>query len=87
MMRVVLGFASKPADNLAGAVTQNAVAMNRFDAQGRGMVTVTVDGELKRLLAHLDKEDTENAVVVAPGDTLLIVSIDPQKNTCAVMKV
>ena len=87
LMRVILGFASRPASNLAGAVAQNAIAMSRFDAQGRGMVTVTVDGELKRLLAYLDTQDVQNAVPVVPGDHLMVVSIDPQKNTCAVVKV
>ncbi len=86
MMRIVLSFASRPAETLAGAVAKEAIAIGRFDAQGRGMVTVTVDGELKRLLAHLDREDTQNAVPVAPGDKLLVVSIDPHKNTCAVIK-
>ena len=87
LMRIVLGFASRPAGNLAGAVAQNAIAMSRFDAQGRGMVTVTIDGELKRLLAYQDTQDVQNAVPIVPGDVLVVVSIDPQKNTCAVMKV
>lgn len=56
LMVLTLRFASKPATTLSGAAGQEATADSRFDAKGQGIVTLTVDGHLVRLLATLDSE-------------------------------
>jgi len=87
MWGLALRFASKPAETLSGAIASEAEAMSRFDAQGRGMVRVTVDGEVKRLLALLESDDREKGIVVTPGDRLVVTSVDGKKNTCRVTRL
>jgi hypothetical protein len=87
MWGVVLRFASKPAETLRGAVATDAEALSRFDTQGRGMVRITVDGEVKSLLAYLEPEDTKQGIVVSPGDRLVVTGVDEKKNTCRVTRL
>jgi hypothetical protein len=87
LMSLILAFASKPATNLSGVVAREAVATGRFDAQGRGIVQVNIDGEVKRLLARLDAEDHKAGVTVSSGDHVLVTDIDPQKNACRVTRL
>jgi hypothetical protein len=87
MWGIVLRFASNPAETLRGAVATDAEALSRFDARGRGMVRVTVDGEVKSLLAYLEPEDTSKGIVVSPGDRLVVTGVDEKKNTCRVTRL
>ncbi|MBC7805089.1 MAG: hypothetical protein H7145_02955, partial [Akkermansiaceae bacterium] len=77
----------KPARNLAGVIATEAVAQNRFDAQGRGIVRLPLDGESVRLLAYLEPEDHSKGVLVAPGEKLTVTRIDEGTNTCHVTKL
>lgn len=86
-MGFIQSFASKPATNLAGTIATEATAQNRFDAQGRGIVQVPLDGEIVRLLAYLEPEDHAKGVLVAPGDKLTVTRIDEGTNTCHVTKL
>lgn len=86
-MNFIRGYASTPATNLAGAIATEAVAQNRFDAQGRGLVRLALDGEIVRLLAYLEPEDHAKGVVVAPGEKLTVTRIDEGTNTCHVTKL
>jgi len=85
--RVIFGFASKPASALEGSVAKSAEAMTRFDARGQGIIKVNVDGQIVRLLANLDPEDTKRGVVVSPGETLVVTSVDAAKNVCQVTRL
>ncbi|MBC8141680.1 MAG: hypothetical protein H7Y38_09605, partial [Armatimonadetes bacterium] len=80
-------FVSKPATALAGTLAKEAVAQNRFDAQGQGIVNVSIDGQAVRLLARLENDDHEKGVLVAPGDVLVVTQIDEARNTCRVTKI
>lgn len=84
---LILRFQSTPAETLAGAVTREGIASSRFDAQGRGVVRVTVDGETVRLLAVFDPDERAQAAAVAPGDRLLVTGIDATRNQCRVTKL
>jgi hypothetical protein len=46
-------FASTPGTNLQGAVASKAVALTSFNARGRGLVRLTVDGQDRDVLARL----------------------------------
>ena len=83
LYKLVLQFASNPAKNLVSAKGQDATADSRFDAQGRGIVTVVIDGQLMRLLATLDGEPQP----VEAGEKLLVVSVDTKRNQCKVVKL
>ena len=84
VMNLIMGFASKPAETLTGAVAGEAIATGRFDARGRGVVRLTVDGQLVRVLAHLETGDREGSSRIRSGDKLLVVSVDKKSNSCVV---
>ena len=46
-------FASTPASMLESAVTDEATAVTSFDANGQGIVSVEVDGQIVQILATL----------------------------------
>lgn len=80
-------FASEPSKALEGVVATTAEAMSRFDARGQGMVRVTIDGQIVRLLANLETEDRDAGAVVAPGEKLLVTAVDGHSNTCRVTRL
>ena len=80
LTEVLMRFASTPAATLTGAVAQEAIADSRFDEAGHGIVRVTVDGQITRLLATLDEPGAQ----VSSGDRLLVIAIDAKRNTCRV---
>lgn len=84
---LIMKAASKPAKNLDGVLAHEAVAQGRFDAQGRGIVTVDVDGEIVRLLARLESDDQAQGITVARGERLVVTQVDPEKNVLRVMKM
>ena len=79
-------FASTPSTSLAGTVAHEAEALTRFDASGKGLVRVTVDGQLVRIIATLEPEDRAEGVV-RPGDRLTITSVDGHTNSCRVARL
>jgi hypothetical protein len=87
MYRLILGFASKPATALEGVVAGEARAVSRFDSSGRGVVSVNVDGQIVRVLAQLEADDREKGVAVTPGETLVVTSVDGEKNVCKVTRL
>ena len=82
LWKVVLRFASRPAQTLASAVGQDAIADSRFDEHGRGIVRVTIDGQHTRLLATLD-----TPAPVSAGELLVVTRVDGASNTCRVTKL
>lgn len=81
---LVMRFASEPATNLEGAKASEATVQSRFDAQGRGMVSLTVDGQIRRVLAVLVDGDREQVQV---GDKVVVVEVDTRRNTCRVARL
>ena len=69
---LVFQFASTPARALEGSVAGVAEALTRFDASGKGLVRLTVDGQLVRVLAYLESDERGQARLVKPGDTLTV---------------
>lgn len=84
---LILGFVSRPAEALAGVVAGEAEAVSRFDTQGKGVVRVTIDGQLVRLLAHLEPEDIARGVTVGQGDKLVVTHVDGRANSCRVTRL
>ena len=91
MVRPLFGlaqkFASKPSEGLEGTVTHTAIAISRFDAQGRGLVRIVFDNEETQCLAILDHDDLLAGAQVSKGDQLVILEVDPVKNSCRVSKI
>jgi hypothetical protein len=82
LFRVLTKFASPPAQNLNASVGTEAVADSRFNEKGQGIVKLSIDRQTVRLFATLDTP-TE----VKPGDRLMIIAINTQKNTCQVARI
>ena len=75
-------FASSPARTLDTAVMEEALALANFDAQGYGLVSITLDGHEMRLLARLSPEHEQDRV--RTGDKLLVESVDGARGRCVV---
>lgn len=82
---LIFKFASHPSAALNGMVAQQAEALGHFDASGRGLVGLSIDGQWVRVLATLDAG--EDAQAVQKGDTLTVVSVDGRANTCRVARL
>lgn len=80
-------FVSKPSEGIEGMVAKTGIAISKFDAQGRGLVKLILDDEEKQLLAVLDSSDIAQGTQIHRGDELLIVEVDPVKNSCRVAKI
>lgn len=81
---LLLNFSSKPSEGLEGMVAQPAQAIAPFDAEGRGLIRLTLDGEVVQLLARLEQHEINQGAAVKRGDTVIITSIDAGKGTCTV---
>ena len=84
---LVFRFASTPARALEGTVAGVAEALSRFDGNGKGLVRLTVDGQIVRVLAFLEADDRPDADAVRPGDRLTVISVDGHANTCRVARI
>lgn len=82
---LIFKFASHPSAALNGMVAQQAEALGGFDASGRGLVGLTIDGQWVRVLATLDAG--EEAGAIRRGDALTVVSVDGRANTCRVARL
>ena len=86
LLNTLLRFESRQSAGLEGQVAQQVEAVTRFDAQGRGLVRLDLDGEIVQVLATLDPGERERGVIVAKGDPLLILDVDAARNTCRVTR-
>lgn len=86
LLNSLLRFESRQSDGLEGSVAHQAEALTRFDAQGRGLVRLALDGQIVQVLAHLDSEERGRGVTVAKGDALLVLDVDATRNTCRVTR-
>lgn len=85
-MNFALKFVSRESKGLEGMVAGEALAVGHFDAQGRGIVKLTLDGQIVQLLATLDPSEVAKGIEVTRGDRLCILEVDPARNTCRVSR-
>lgn len=86
ILAALLKFESRQSEGLEGSVAQAAEALTRFDAQGRGLVSLALDGQIVQVLGVLDRDEQDRGVTVAKGDSLLVVDVDAARNTCRVTR-
>jgi hypothetical protein len=79
-------FVSKPSEGLEGCVAKTALAVTGFDEAGRGLVKMTVDDQTVQILAMLDPAELHRGVRVNKGDEVVVIEVDPVKNTCRITK-
>jgi hypothetical protein len=77
-------FASTPAQTLETSLMDRATAVTGFDAQGQGIVSIIMNGEIVQLLGTLRPEDRAAGVRVRTGDALTVEDVDGKRNRCVV---
>lgn len=77
-------FASAPAATLESAVTDEATAVTAFDANGQGIVSLEVDGQVVQVLATLQSADRDLGVRVRAGQRVRIEDVNAANNRCTV---
>lgn len=77
-------FESAPAATLESAVADEATAVTSFNADGEGIVSVEVDGQIVQLLAALGAGDRDLGVRVRAGQRLRIEDVNAKANRCTV---
>lgn len=78
-------FASAPALTLESAVSDEATAVTSFDANGQGIVSLEVDGQVVQILATLRPDDRALGTGrVRAGQRVRIEDVDAAKNRCTV---
>jgi hypothetical protein len=80
----VMRFASTPALTLESAVADEATAVTAFDADGRGIVSLELDGQVVQVLATLKRDDRVLGTRVRAGQRVRIDDVDPTRNQCTV---
>lgn len=86
LFKAIFRFASTPSSGLEGLVSQVAEAATTFDAAGRGLVKVLLDGQTSQILATLESDERESGVKVARGDMLVVTDVDAGKGVCRVSR-
>ena len=77
-------FASEPATTLESAITDEATAVTAFDANGQGIVSLEVDGQVHQILATLSASDRLPGTRVRAGQRLRIEDVDAERHRCTV---
>lgn len=78
-------FASTPATTLESAITGEATAVTSFDANGQGIVSIEVDGQVVQILATLQSNDRLlGGPRVRAGQRVRIDDVNAEKNCCTV---
>ncbi|HTQ08809.1 MAG TPA: hypothetical protein VMI31_01940 [Fimbriimonadaceae bacterium] len=82
-----LRFASKPSEGLEGTVALQGKAITKFDADGNGLIQLTLDGQIVQLLASLSRAEQELGEDIAKGDDVTVLEVDAKRNRCLVSKL
>jgi hypothetical protein len=80
----IMRFASEPALTLESAVADEATAVTAFDAEGRGIVSIELDGQVVQVLATLTRDDRVLGTRVRAGQRVRIDDVDAARNQCTV---
>ncbi|PYO93542.1 MAG: hypothetical protein DMD62_09045 [Gemmatimonadetes bacterium] len=80
----LMRFASAPALTLESVLQDEVQAVTGFDANGHGLVTAEVDGQVVQVLATLRAEDRATGVRIRAGDRLRVEEVDGRRNRCVV---
>jgi len=86
LVNALLRFASPPSEGLEGMISHLAQAATTFDAQGRGLVALTLDGQTTQILATLEEGELSAGMKVKKGDQLVVLEVDPKTNKCRVSR-
>jgi translation initiation factor IF-1 len=80
-------FESQPAQTLESALMSEARAVTGFDANGNGLISLELGGELVQVLGTQLKKDRADGVRIRAGDTVRIEEVDGARNRCTVSRI
>lgn len=84
LWQLLFRFASTPATNLDHCLSDTVTAETSFNADGDGLVLLSVDGQARQLLGRLAAPDLQLGVRVRRGDRLRVEAVDTVRNRCTV---
>lgn len=79
-------FGAEPSKGLEGTVAKTGEAVTNFDGEGRGLIRLTLDGQIVQLLATLERHERDAGVRVKRGESVFVVEVDSQRNRCLVSR-
>jgi translation initiation factor IF-1 len=80
-------FESQPAQTLESAIMSEAKAVTGFDANGNGLISVELGGEVVQILGTLTRGERTAGVRVRAGDAVRVEEVDAARNRCVVSRI
>lgn len=80
-------FESQPAQTLESALMSEGKAVTGFDANGNGLISLELGGEVVQVLGSQLKKERASGVRIRAGDTVRIEEIDSTRNRCKVSRI
>jgi hypothetical protein len=84
LWRLLFRFESRQALTLESAIEDEGRAVTGFDANGNGLVSLEVDGQVVQLLATLAPDERARGVRIRSGDSVRIAEVDSARGRCTV---
>jgi hypothetical protein len=80
-------FESQPAQTLESALMSEGRAVTGFDANGNGLISLELGGEVVQVLGTQLNQDRAAGVRIRAGDTVRIEEVDSARNRCTVSRI
>jgi hypothetical protein len=80
-------FESRPAQTLESALMSEGRAVTGFDANGNGLISLELGGEVVQVLGSQLREERSSGVRIRAGDVVRIEEIDSTRNRCTVSRI
>jgi hypothetical protein len=80
-------FESRPAQTLESSLMSEGRAVTGFDANGNGLISLELGGEVVQVLGSQLREERASGVRIRAGDIVRIEEIDSSRNRCTVSRI
>jgi hypothetical protein len=80
-------FESQPAQTLGSALMSEGRAVTGFDANGNGLISLELGGEIVQVLGTQLKDERAAGVRIRTGDIVRIEEVDDMRNRCTVSRI
>jgi hypothetical protein len=80
-------FESRPAQTLESALMSEGRAVTGFDANGNGLISLELGGEVVQVLGIQLNEERQAGVRIRAGDIVRIEEVDDMRNRCTVSRI
>jgi hypothetical protein len=80
-------FESQPAQTLGSALMSEGRAVTGFDANGNGLISLELGGEIVQVLGTQLKDERAAGVRIRAGDIVRIEEVDDTRNRCTVSRI